>query len=164
MAQVLGGHTKKLDAILAVMPKLDEIRRGIAELKDDNVKTHAELALSPKAAVQKWRLIAAEQGITSEADIASFLFAQTDDYEEQSQRRGSNSAALVAIALYQETLTINTRDKAPLQWAGTTENLGYAFWETGDKRQDALAYFRSVNAPYYVGKLEAAMSSRGLEP
>jgi len=52
----------------------------------------------------------------------------------------------------------------------TTENLGYALWIKGDKPQaeqcfrGALAYFRSVNAPYYVETLEAAMRRRGLEP
>ena len=97
-----------------------------------------ELALNPKAAVQKYRLMAKEMGITSEQNIGHFLFEQTDAYEEQSERQGSNSAALVAIALYQNMLTVFTPDKNAEIWAASQNNLGGVYLMLGERGYEAM--------------------------
>jgi len=85
-------------------------------------------------------------------------------------QRGDEGALVKAVTAFEKALEERTREKAPMDWATTTKNLGYALLIKGDKPQaeqclrGALAYFRSVNAPYYVEKLEAAMRSFGLEP
>jgi len=116
----------------------ERTRRRIHLLKE--AIDYDELALEPEAAVKKWRLVAAEQGITSEADICQFLELQASNYAKQSEQRGSNSAALVAIAIYQDLLTIFPRNKSPHISANLQKNLGTIYHVLGQRGEVEMLY------------------------
>jgi hypothetical protein len=50
---------------------------------------------------------------------------QADALYRQGEERGDNAAFVHAIALYRDLLQANTRERVPLDWAMTQNNLGY---------------------------------------
>ncbi len=70
------------------------------------------------------------------------------------EERGDNSHLATAIAFYKKTLTILTRDRVPLRWATTQNNLGNAFQVLGERErgtarlEDAVAAYRAALKEY----------------
>jgi tetratricopeptide (TPR) repeat protein len=48
------------------------------------------------------------------------------------QRESGSARMLEAVAAYREALTVRTRERVPLDWATTQNNLGVALWKLGE--------------------------------
>ena len=73
-------------------------------------------------------------------DAASALEAQGDEF-------GDNPALLEAILAYRSALDVATRQRAPLDWATTQDNLGNALWRLGE-RESGTARLEEAVAAY----------------
>ncbi len=66
------------------------------------------------------------------------------------QQTGTNDALLEAIVLYREILQDLTRERVPLHWAMTQNNLGNALWSLGEREsgttrlEEAIAGYREA--------------------
>ena len=79
---------------------------------------------------------------------SDYLMTAADALKLQGDERGDNAALLESIATYRSVLEERPRDRVPLQWALTQNNLGSALWtlgqrETGTARlEEAVAAYR----------------------
>lgn len=75
------------------------------------------------------------------------------------------------MAAYRKALEERTRERVPLAWAGTQNNLGTALLSLGERtgdadlvrraiaaQQDALAVFKRLDAPAYAATAEANLA------
>jgi tetratricopeptide (TPR) repeat protein len=81
---------------------------------------------------------------------SGYLSGQADALNRQGDERGDNNALRQAIKLYGRVLEIMTRERVPLDWATTQNNLGAALRvlggrESGPARlEEAVAAFRAA--------------------
>jgi tetratricopeptide (TPR) repeat protein len=107
-------------------------------------------ALNIDAIPPKLRLIAAENGVTSPDALGLFLHDWANERDDYGRDKGDNTALLVAIATWRAALEELTRDRVPLDWAVTQNNLGNALWtlgarESGTARlEEAVAAYRAA--------------------
>jgi hypothetical protein len=109
-----------------------------------------ELILDADAATQKMRRMAELEGYSGWQEIGSYLFAQAHKYSEHGEHKGENSALIVSMTVYRAVLEEWTRERAPLAWAMTQNNLGAALQtlaarESGTSRlEEAVAAYRAA--------------------
>jgi tetratricopeptide (TPR) repeat protein len=107
-----------------------------------------ELALDATPAAVKFRIMAEIEGRSGWKEIGEFLFAKAGQFFERGDQKGENSALFVSIATYNAALEEYTRERAPLDWAKTQNNLGLALWRVGEREsgtarlEEAVASFR----------------------
>lgn len=81
---------------------------------------------------------------------AAYLSRQADALYRQGDERGNNAALLDAIATHHAALAELTRDRVPLQWAGTQMNFGNALRALGERESgtghltEAVAAYRAA--------------------
>ena len=109
-----------------------------------------ELALNGEAAARKLRLTAEVEGITGSDPLGAFLFEKAAEFYERGEQRGANAALLVTIAAYRAALEEWTRERVPLDWATTQNNLGNALSTLGQREsgtarlEEAVAAYRAA--------------------
>ena len=109
-----------------------------------------ELALEVNAIIQKLRRMAEIEGRSDWLKIGGYLFNHANEYYERGDQKGVNSALIVSIAAFREALKEWTRERVPLQWAMTQNNLGSALASLGEresgtaKLEEAVAAFREA--------------------
>jgi tetratricopeptide (TPR) repeat protein len=79
-----------------------------------------------------------------------FLFAEADALYQQGDKRGDNPALVKAITAYKLALQQYTRDRVPLDWAMTQNNLGVALEKLGE-RESGMAHLTEAVAAYRAG-------------
>jgi tetratricopeptide (TPR) repeat protein len=105
-----------------------------------------EAAIKPTAVVENLRELAALDGVTGADALGSWLFAKAGDYYERGDQKGDNTALLIAIAAYQDTLAEYTRERAPLDWARIQNNLGNSLWTLGERESGMARLEQAVDA------------------
>ena len=103
-------------------------------------------ALNIDAIPPKLRLIAAENGITDPDAFGWFLHDRADERYEHGRDKGDNTALLVAIATWRAALEELTRDRVPLDWAMTQNNLGVALSTLGARESGTARLEEAVAA------------------
>ena len=109
-----------------------------------------ELQLRPEAAVAKLRRMAVLEGQTGTDEVGLFLSQKGGEFFDRGSRKKVASALLLAIAAYRAALEEWTRERVPLQWAGTQNDLGSALatlgvWDSGTARlHEAIQAYRAA--------------------
>lgn len=111
---------------------------------------------------------------------ADYLHQQANALYQQGDEFGDNAALLNAIAVWRKTLELRPRERVPLDWATTQNNLGNALFRLGERESGtarlheavaayraALEVFREAQAAYYIQnagndlqKAEALLAAR----
>jgi len=86
----------------------------------------------------------------SRAQVKATLANSLTVYGEQA---GDNAALREAIGYYQDVLQERTRERVPLKWATTENNLGTALWTLGE-RESGTAHLQQAVAAYQQALLE----------
>jgi tetratricopeptide (TPR) repeat protein len=118
-----------------------------------------ELALNGEAAARKLRLMAGVEGISSSDSVGAFLFGKAAEFYERGDQRGDNPALLVAVAACRAALEEYTRERVPLQWTTTQNNLGNALSRLGERESGTARLEEAVAA--YRAALEEYTRERG---
>ncbi len=105
-----------------------------------------EAAINPTAVVENLRELAALDSVTGAEALGNWLFAKAGDYYERGEQKGDNTALLIAIAAYQDTLKEYTRERAPLDWAMAQNNLGVALSTFGERESGTMRLELAVYA------------------
>ena len=66
--------------------------------------------------------------------MANYLHSQADALYREGDERGDNAALKQSIEIWRLVLDKRTRERAPLDWAETQDNLGAALWSLGERR------------------------------
>ncbi len=109
-----------------------------------------ELALNGEAAAEKLRVMAEVEGASDADAVGAFLFEKAGEFYERGDQKGENAALLVAVAAYRAALTEWTRERVPLDWAMTQNNLGNALLRLGEREsgtarlEEAVAAYRAA--------------------
>lgn len=109
-----------------------------------------KLAFNGEAAATKLRVMGEIAGVTTAGAIGTYLFEKAAEFYEIGHRAGDNAALLVSIAAYREALNEITRERVPLEWAKTQNNLGAALLRLGEREsgttrlEEALVAFREA--------------------
>ncbi|WP_298372089.1 tetratricopeptide repeat protein, partial [Azospirillum sp.] len=117
-----------------------------------------EAAINPTAVVENLRELATLDGVTGADALGNWLFAKAVEYYERGEQKGDNTALLIAIAAYQDTLKERTRARAPLDWAMTQNNLGNALQSLGERESGTARLEQAVDA--YRNALEERTRER----
>ncbi len=107
------------------LERQDERRRRRLRLLEEAVR-YDELVLDADAAVEKLRRMAEIEGRSGWEQIGAYLFERAGGYHERGDQKGENAALLLAIAACRAALQERTRERVPLEWATTQNNLGNA--------------------------------------
>ena len=75
-----------------------------------------------------------------------YLLAQADALHSQGSEFGDNAALDESIAVYKQALALAPRDRVPLDWAGTQNNLGNALQALGARAADPALLEDAVTA------------------
>ena len=79
-----------------------------------------------------------------------YLRKEADALYRQGEEFGDNAALVMTIARNRSLLNLATRERVPLQWARTQNNLGNALWRLGERESgtarldEAVAAFREA--------------------
>jgi tetratricopeptide (TPR) repeat protein len=109
-----------------------------------------KLAFNGEAAAAKLRVMAQIVGVGTADAVGSYLFEKAAEFFEIGHRLGDNAALMVSIAAYREALNEITRERVPLEWAKTQNNLGAALLRLGEREsgstrvEEAVAAFREA--------------------
>jgi tetratricopeptide (TPR) repeat protein len=104
------------------------------------------LALNGPAAAAKLRRMAAIEHPNDVDAQARLLFDRAGEFYDQGEFKGDNAALLVAIAAFRAALEEWTRERAPLEWAMTQNNLGNALWTLGERESGTARLEEAVSA------------------
>jgi tetratricopeptide (TPR) repeat protein len=105
-----------------------------------------ELALNGEAAARKLRLMAGVEGITGSDPLGAFLVEKAAEFYGRGDQRGDNTALLVAVDTYRAALEEWTRERVPLDWAMTQNNLGNALSRLGERESGTARLEEAVDA------------------
>jgi len=105
-----------------------------------------EAAINPTAVVENLRELATLDGVTGADELGNWLFGKAYEYDERGDQKGDNTALLIAIATYQDSLEEYTRERAPLDWAMTQNNLGNALSTLGERESGTGRLEQAVDA------------------
>ncbi|MGF1476774.1 MAG: hypothetical protein ACFB6S_14545 [Geminicoccaceae bacterium] len=133
-----------------------EKRQAAAKLFADQQREEAQL-VRERAAIEETRLrFAAAARFYEEA---ASLLPPDDEYQrwsdlvyaglrwtDQGRDFGDNSALIEAIRVYGQALEEKTRERVPLDWAMTQNNLGDALWTLGQRESDTKRLEEAVEA------------------
>jgi tetratricopeptide (TPR) repeat protein len=135
------------------LERQDERRRRRVRLLAEAIRFD-ELVLDAGAATEKLRQIAELTGLSGWEKIGAYLFATAAGYFERGVKKGENSAILIAVAAYRATLEEYARERVPLDWAATQNNLGNALWRLGEREsgtarlEEAVVAYRAALEEY----------------
>jgi tetratricopeptide (TPR) repeat protein len=79
-----------------------------------------------------------------------FLTAEAGALRRQGDERGDNASLTKAITVYHAALYERARDRVPLDWAATQNDLGIALWTLGEREngtarlEEAVAAYRAA--------------------
>ncbi len=105
-----------------------------------------EAAINPTAVVENLRELAELYGVIGADALGEWLFDKAGDYYERGNQKGDNTALLIAIATYRDTLKDRTRERAPLDWARIQNNLGNSLWTLGERESGTARLDQAVDA------------------
>jgi tetratricopeptide (TPR) repeat protein len=141
LAEVETEQRQALDR-LAVNAAETSARRGdiaLTRLRYREAATHfanAAAVFPPKSAHEDKRI--------------SYLQKEASALYQQGDELGDNDALRSAIERRRRLIELNPRERVPLDWAGTHNNLGIALWSLGEREsgtarlEEALAAFREA--------------------
>jgi tetratricopeptide (TPR) repeat protein len=130
---------------LVEVERQEERRRRRLRLLEEAIRFD-ELALNGDAAAVKLRLMAEVEGISGSNPLGEFLTDKAVEFYERGDQRGDNAALLVAVAAYRAALEELTRERVPLQWATTQNNLGNALRALGGRESGTARLEEAVTA------------------
>jgi tetratricopeptide (TPR) repeat protein len=104
----------------------------------DAAVRYDELAFDTYAAVEKLRRMAWVEGRLGWGEMATYLFARAEEFDERGHRSPNNAALLVAIATFRAALEECTHARMPLFWAEIQHGLGKALWHLGERENSAV--------------------------
>ena len=131
----------------------EERQRRRLRLLEEAIR-YDELALQPEAAVAKLRRMGELRGATDRDAMGAWLFEQAGKLYHRGSAKGQNAALLFAIAAYRAALEQRTRERVPLDWAMTQNNLGNALLALGERESgtarltEAVAAYRAALEEY----------------
>jgi tetratricopeptide (TPR) repeat protein len=105
-----------------------------------------ELQLDSEGVVSKLRELADVEGCNGANEVAGFLFKHARKFYQRGRELGENPALLMAIAIYRVALEDRTRNRVPLDWAMTQNNLGIALATLGDRESGTARLEEAVTA------------------
>ena len=166
------------DASAAFMEELAREERLEAERQDERKRQRLrlleeairfdELAFDAPAVVPKLRMMATIEGVAGADALGAWLHEKAAAFYERGLDKGNNAALAVAITIYHTALQERTRERVPLQWAMTQNNLGNALQRLGNREsgtgrlEEAVAAFDaclivtvSVWPPEWVSQVRA---------
>ncbi len=129
----------------AEQERQEERKRRRLRILEEAIR-YDELVLDARAAVEKLRRMAEIEGHLGREPIGAYLFERAGDYYERGDQKGENSALLVAIAAYRAALEEMTRERVPLDWAVTQNNLGNALRSLGERESGTARLEEAVTA------------------
>jgi tetratricopeptide (TPR) repeat protein len=134
------GQLERADELLEELERLQDA--AIASEQLERASTSAErgqLAMSRlryQEAAQRFA-DAAKHVPEERSDIRlGYLDQEADALYRQGNERGENTALIAAIERYRILLTLRPRDRVPLDWAMTQNNLGNALATLGQREND----------------------------
>jgi tetratricopeptide (TPR) repeat protein len=102
--------------------------------------------------------MAGVEGITGSDPLGAFLFEKAAEFYQRGDQRGDNPALLVAVDAYRAALEERTRERVPLDWAMTQNNLGTALSRLGERESGTARLEEAVDA--YRAALEERTRER----
>ena len=129
----------------AELERQEERKRRRLRLLEEAIRFD-ELVLDADAATQKLRRMAEIEGRSGWQEVGAYLFAQAGEYYKRGDQKGENSALLISIAAYRAALEEWTRDRVPLDWAMTQNNLGNALSTLGERESGTARLEEAVSA------------------
>ncbi|MCW2306303.1 tetratricopeptide (TPR) repeat protein [Rhodobium gokarnense] len=123
----------------------EERRRKRSRLLEEAIRFD-ELAFDPSAGVAKLLLLAENESIVGAADLSQWLVDRAKYYRDRGETKGDNAALLFAIAAYRAALEERTRERVPLDWAATQNNLGNALGILGARESGTERLKEAVDA------------------
>jgi tetratricopeptide (TPR) repeat protein len=150
------GKLDEADRLLSDVEK--EQRRDLDRLAVNTADTYAHrgrIALAQlryREAAEHFANAAAllPPGSAHERARMDYLQSEADALYQQGNEFGDNDALLSAVERYRRLLTLVSRQRAPLDWAGTQMNLGKALESLGareigtEKIEEAVAAYRAA--------------------
>ena len=85
-----------------------------------------------------------------QSERGGYLLRQADALYRQGDERGDNAALRSSIEVYGRALAEYARERVPLDWATTQNNLGIALWRLGEREsgtarlEEAVAAYRAA--------------------
>jgi tetratricopeptide (TPR) repeat protein len=92
------------------------------------------------------------------SEQGSYLAWQADALYQQGDERGDNDALRTSVEIWRRALTDYSRERAPVQWAATQNNLGTALEELGERESGTTRLEEAVVA--YRAALEERTRER----
>ena len=124
-------------AATGIRPIYDDAGHALAEIIAPIVGKLRPLAENPPAGF-------------SDDDKAALWHAYAAGEQQLGEERGDNARLAIAIGFYRKVLTVWTRERVPLDWAMTQNNLGTALARLGEREsgtarlEEAIAAFREA--------------------
>ncbi|MBB2965243.1 hypothetical protein [Methylobacterium sp. R2-1] len=148
------GDLAKADEILANVEELqasalDRLALSAAETSGQR-GTLALTRLRYSEAAKHFAAAAARVPSGQDAKRLSYLEQEAAALYQQGSERGDNAAARLAIERYGQLLTLKSRERVPLQWAGAQASLGIALQVLGEREsgtarlEEAARAFRAA--------------------
>ncbi len=141
----LDAAQKALDAEVTTME--EEVARheaGLAQLFEKGI-TQAILTRSPETAARYiWKI--ADNETTSPDERLARLREAQDEWYVRGRDKGLNFDLEVAIAINRRLLEEYTREREPLKWAATQNNLGIALQTLGERESGTQRLEEAVTA------------------
>src|SRR3974377_150196 len=162
------GELAKADALLADVEV--EQRRNLDRIVVDEAETtssRGDLALTRlrygEAAQHFANAAALFPPESSHADIRiSYLQKESSALYQQGDERGDNRALLLAIERYNRLVQLSPRDRVPLRWASSQNDLGNVLLALG-QRESGAARFKEATTAYLEALKEWTQQSAAPE-
>ncbi len=119
-------------AATAIQPVYDDSGHALAEIIAPIVGKLRPLAANPPANF-------------SDDDKAALWHAYAAGEQQLGEERGDNARLATAINFYRKVLTVSTRERVPLLWATTQNNLGTALASLGERESGSRAARRGCH-------------------
>ena len=108
------------------------------------------LQLAYRSAAAKYGEAAGLVALFDAEGRKEWLLAQASEIYDQGNEFGDNSALVGAVGFYRQCLALTSRERVPLDWAGTQNNLGNALSALGEREsgtatlEEAVAAYRAA--------------------
>jgi len=95
-------------------------------------------------------LVQSKEGVWDPETLARVRFSLADALELDGEQSGKNEPLAESVELYRKVLDERTRERVPIQWAETQNNLGIALLRLGEREsgtarlEEAVAAFREA--------------------
>jgi hypothetical protein len=131
------GDLAQADRLLADIEKLQDEELGrLALTRAETSAQRGDLALTRLLYGEAAGHFAAAAGkVPAEREDVRLQYLEREalSLSWQGSQLGDNAAASASIEKYRLILTLRSRDRAPLDWAATQNNLGNALWTLGER-------------------------------